>query len=186
MIKNSPLAIGVIETNSIPRGVKVIDEMVKKAEVTVVESSPICPGKYLNIISGSLSSVRSAIEHGIKTAGTFLVDTVIIPDIDDSVLKAIMRATLVKEIKSIGIIETHAMATAIEVADLVVKSADVVLVEVRLAKCLGGKSFVSFTGDIASVRSGADVGEELARSRGQLVYSVVISNPHKKLHSFIG
>ena len=186
MNKNNPLAIGVVETNSIPRGVKVIDEMVKVAEVTIVESCPICPGKYLNIVSGSLSSVKIAVEKGVKTAGTFLVDRVVIPDIHDSVLKAVMRATPLKEIKSLGIVETHAMACALEVADRVVKGANVVLVEVRLAKCLGGKSFVSFTGDIASVRSGADVGEELARSRGQLVHSVVIPNPHKKLHSFVG
>ena len=184
-MKKHSIAIGVVETNSIPRGVKVIDEMVKMSEITIVESCPICPGKYLNIVSGTLSAVRSAVDHGIKTAGTFLVDTVLIPDVDKSVLKAVMRVTPLTEIGSLGIIETHSMATALEVADIVVKSANVDLVEVRLAKCLGGKSFVSFTGGIASVRSASESGEKLARSRGQLVHSIVIPKPHKKLHTFI-
>lgn len=179
-------AIGVVETNSVPRGIKVIDDMVKMADVRVIESSPICPGKYLNIVSGPLSAVRSAVNKGKESAGTYLVDLVIIPDVHPDVLKAIMPATKASDIESVGIIETHAMATALEVADLVVKTADVTLLEVRLARCLGGKSFVSFTGNIASVRSGAEAGKDLARKRGQLLTSVVIPNPHKKLRSFVG
>jgi len=45
-------AIGVVETNSIPRGILVTDEMVKRANVTVVESCPLCPGKYVVIVAG--------------------------------------------------------------------------------------------------------------------------------------
>jgi len=180
------IAVGVLETNSIPRGIKAIDEMLKMAEITIIESCPICPGKYLNIFSGSLSFVKVAIDKGVEVAETFLVDKVIIPAIDKSVLPSLMRANPLKTIDSVGIIEIHAMATALEVADTVVKSGNVTLVEVRLAKCLGGKSFVSFTGDIGSVRSAAKTGEDLARSRGQLLHSVVIPKPHSKLHSFLG
>jgi len=96
-----------------------------------------------------------------------------------------MRNVPVPTIQALGVIETHAMATCLEVADRVAKAAAVSLVEIRLSRCLGGKSFVSFTGDIGSVRSAATVGEDLARHRGQLIHSVVIARPHQKLHRFI-
>ena len=178
-------AIGIVETNSVPRGILVTDEMVKRADVTVVESCPLCPGKYIVIVSGYVDEVRAAVDRGVEKAAAFLVDKVIIPDVHEDVMPAIMRNVPVDEIQSLAVIETHAMATCLEVADCVAKAAAVTLVEIRLSRCLGGKSFVSFTGDIGSVRSAATLGEDLARERGQLIHSVVIARPHEKLHRFI-
>ena len=178
-------AIGIVETNSVPRGILVTDEMVKRADVTVVESCPLCPGKYIVIVSGYVDEVRAAVDRGVEKAAAFLVDKVLIPDIHEDVMPAIMRNVPVDEIQSLAVIETHAMATCLEVADCVAKAAAVTLVEIRLSRCLGGKSFVSFTGDIGSVRSAATLGEDLARERGQLIHSVVIARPHEKLHRFI-
>lgn len=178
-------AIGVVETNSIPRGILVTDEMVKRASIEVIESCPLCPGKYLLVVAGTVDEVRTAVERGNEVAAAFIVDRVIIPDVHDDVLPSIMGNVAVEKIESLGVIETHAMATCLEVADRVAKAAMVRIIELRLSRCLGGKSFVSFTGDIASVRSAATIGENLARDRGQLLHSVVIARPHEKLHRFI-
>lgn len=178
-------AVGAVETNSIPRGILVTDEMVKRADVTVVDSCPLCPGKYLSIVQGHVDEVRSAVERGVQAAAAFLVDFVVIPDLHPSVLPAVARTTPVGLVAALGVIETHAMATALEVADTVAKAAATELIEVRLSRCLGGKSFVSFTGDIGSVRAAAADGERLARSRGQLVHAVVIARPHAQLHRFL-
>ncbi len=178
-------AIGIVETNSIPRGILVTDSMTKVTSVDVIESCPLCPGKYITIVSGSVDNVRTAVDKGVEAAAAFLVDSSFIASIHPSVLPAIMRAEAVEVIDALAIIETHAMASCLEVADKVAKAAEVVLIEFRLSRCLGGKSFVSFTGDIAAVRCAATVGEDFARSRGQLVHSVVIPKPHEKLHRFL-
>ena len=185
MSTNENHALGIVETNSVPRGILVTDEMIKRAHIDVVESCPMCPGKYLSMIRGPVGDVRQSVEHGVDVAGAFFVDSVVIPDIHPDVLPAMARTSSFSAIEALGIIETHAMASAVEVADRIAKHAQVYLLELRLSRCLGGKSFVAFTGDVGAVRAAGEEGEGLARERGQLVHSVVIARPHHQLHGFL-
>ena len=43
-------AIGIIELNSLALGSVVSDAMAKRAPVKILESHPICPGKFLIIV----------------------------------------------------------------------------------------------------------------------------------------
>ena len=43
-------AIGMVEFNSIARGIYAADQMVKISEVEIVTASSTCPGKYLSLI----------------------------------------------------------------------------------------------------------------------------------------
>ncbi|MEG2315070.1 MAG: BMC domain-containing protein, partial [Clostridia bacterium] len=40
------ISLGLLETNSIARGVEAGDAMLKAAEVKLVKAGPVCPGKY--------------------------------------------------------------------------------------------------------------------------------------------
>ena len=55
-------AIGMIEFKNIPTGITAADLMVKTADVDIVEAQTVCPGKYIAIITGDLSAVKSAVE----------------------------------------------------------------------------------------------------------------------------
>jgi microcompartment protein CcmL/EutN len=46
---------------------------------------------------------------------------------------------------------------------------------------LGGKAFVTLTGDVASVQSAVDAAAAVCSERGLLVNKVVIPNPRKEL-----
>ena len=46
------LAIGMVELNSIARGIETCDYMVKAAQIQLLRSSTVCPGKYLILIGG--------------------------------------------------------------------------------------------------------------------------------------
>ena len=48
----SRLAIGMVELNSIARGIETCDYMVKAAQVDLIRSSTVCPGKYMVLIAG--------------------------------------------------------------------------------------------------------------------------------------
>ena len=51
------LAIGMVELNSIARGIETCDYMVKAAQIQLLRSSTVCPGKYLILIGGETGDV---------------------------------------------------------------------------------------------------------------------------------
>ncbi len=67
-----------------------------------------------------------------------------------------------------GIIETVTAAVCIVAADAAAKTADIQLLEIRLANGLGGKSFVLMEGDVADVEASVAAGVELVTARGAL------------------
>ena len=63
-------------------------------------------------------------------------------------------------LEALGIIESFSVASLIEGADAMAKSANVQLVEVRLAMALGGKAFASVTGSVAAVTAAVEAGAQ--------------------------
>ena len=57
-------AIGMLEVNSMARGIYIADAMVKVADVDIVTSSPTCPGKYIVIVHGDVAAVETSVRHG--------------------------------------------------------------------------------------------------------------------------
>ncbi len=84
-------------------------------------------------------------------------------------------------LEALGIVESFSVASLIEAADAAVKTARIRLIEIRLAMALGGKAFVTMTGDVAAVRSAVDSAAAVCSERGLLVNKVVIPNPRKEL-----
>jgi microcompartment protein CcmL/EutN len=82
---------------------------------------------------------------------------------------------------ALGIIETFSLASAVVCADASVKVADVSLIEVRLGRGLGGKSFVTLTGDVAAVKSAIEAVRALEEAEGMIAGTVVIPSPHRDI-----
>ena len=61
------------------------------------------------------------------------------------------------------------------------KTATVDLMEIRLAMALGGKAFVTFTGEVAAVEAAVDAAAELISKKGLLVNRVVIPRPRDEI-----
>ncbi|RYD03716.1 hypothetical protein N752_18380 [Desulforamulus aquiferis] len=77
------------------------------------------------------------------------------------------------------------VATAIVTADTAAKAADVDLIEIRLGIGIGGKSFITMTGDVAAVKAAVDAGVVIASEKGMLVEKVIIPSAHKELTQWI-
>jgi len=73
------------------------------------------------------------------------------------------------------------VAALIEGADAAVKAANVQLIEIRLAMALGGKAFVTLTGDVAAVQASVDAAAQVVGQKGMLVNKVVIPHPRGEL-----
>ena len=55
------------------------------------------------------------------------------------------------------------------------------LIEVRVARGMGGKCFVTMTGEVADVTAAVEAGAHLAAEDGVLINTEVIANPHPDL-----
>jgi microcompartment protein CcmL/EutN len=171
-------SVGLVETNSIPAGIEAGDAMLKAADVELVFAQAVCAGKYIVMVSGAVAAVRAAVVAGSEIAGITLVRDMVIPNVNDQVLGAISCCSKVSNPESLGIIETFSIATAVLCADMVVKAADVELIEVRLGRGLGGKSFVLLTGDVSAVRYAVDSAVAEHKDDGMLARTAVIPSPH--------
>jgi microcompartment protein CcmL/EutN len=80
------------------------------------------------------------------------------------------------------ILESFNVTTLLQAADACAKAANVTLLEVRLAMALGGKAFVTLTGDIGSVQASVAAGRAVIAEAGVLVSAVVISRPHPDVY----
>ncbi len=174
-------AIGGIETNSVARGIEVADIMLKAAEVRLVVSNPVCPGKYIIMIAGEVAAVTASVEAGRSVAGATLVDDYIIPNIHPQITPAITGTTFPESLGAVGMIEVFSLAAAIKAGDAAVKAAAVDLIEIRLARALGGKSFVLLTGEVAAVRAAIEAGIATTKETGLLLGSTIIPSPHPEL-----
>jgi microcompartment protein CcmL/EutN len=155
--------------------------MLKAAEVELMYAAPICPGKYITIVSGEVADVESSVKRGTAAGETFLIESYVIPNISEAVLPALTGTVNVPDIEAIGIIETIAAVSSIKVGDIVVKAAQVTLLEIRLARGLGGKGEVFYTGELGAVEAAARAALESVGNAGGIVSSVVIPRPSKTL-----
>lgn len=171
-------ALGMIETNSIPAGIEAGDAMLKAADVSLVTAQAVCAGKYIVVISGDVAGVQSAQAAGTETAGLSLVDSVVIPHVHTQVIAAISASTEISVMGALGILEFYSLSSAVVCADAAVKAADVSLIEVRLGRGLGGKSFVIMTGEVAAVKASVEAARALEEAQGFLAGFAVIPSPH--------
>ena len=110
-----------------------------------------------------------------------MIDSFVIPNLHESIFPAIAGATKIEALEALGIVESFSVASLIEGADAAVKAANVQLIEIRLAMALGGKAFVTLTGDVAAVEAAVDAGAQVVGQKGLLVNKVVIPRPRPEL-----
>jgi microcompartment protein CcmL/EutN len=174
-------SIGLIELTSVASGFQVCDTMLKAANVELILSRSICSGKYMVMVRGEVGAVEAAVSAGVSQNRFSIIDSFVIPNLHESVFPAISGSTKVEALNALGILESFSVAALIEGADAAVKAADVQLIEIRLAMALGGKAFVTLTGDVASVQADIDAGAEIVGRKGMLVNKVVIPSPRPEL-----
>jgi microcompartment protein CcmL/EutN len=145
-------------------------------------ATPVHPGKYVMLYTGSVQDVRASTARGAALAGGDLVDQLVIPQIHAQVVPMIKRTGRINgTLDAVGVVETNTVASTIASADAALKTATIDLVDIRLANGLGGKSFYVLTGEVSDVKSSVAAGAKVAQERGLLAREVVIPSPHREL-----
>lgn len=174
-------AVGILELAGVAKGYLVANEIKKNTMIKLWLADPICPGHFLLIISGDVASIRMAMERAQTLAQQDeVLSQGMLANIDHGVLQVLVSPKGLPEDKALGIVETLAIAPAILAADGAVKTAQVELVELRIAGGMGGKALVCFAGDVDAV------GVALARIQhlvepSALASSVLLAAPHPEL-----
>lgn len=174
-------SIGLLELRSIPVGMQTADEMLKAANVELLVANPVCPGKFIIIISGQVGAVKSSMETGRQVAGVFLICHHTINNVHASVPAALIGTADVSRVISLGVVETLSALTAIQAADIAAKASNVSLLEVRVARGLGGKGYLMLTGEVAAVKSALNSCTTQLGDSGEITSTCVIASPHKGL-----
>ncbi|NOT35735.1 MAG: BMC domain-containing protein [Candidatus Eisenbacteria bacterium] len=177
------VSIAAIETSSIAQGAVVGDAMVKTAEVELIEARTLSPGKFWVLIGGGVAEVRAAHRRGLDAAAETRLDDLLIPQLHLDVMPALKGRVTGPDHDALGVIETLTAAATIVAADRASKTAGILLREIRLANGLGGKGFVTLSGDVASVQAAVEAGKSEAQRGGLLVRAVVIPRLHEQMKS---
>jgi microcompartment protein CcmL/EutN len=174
-------SIGLIELSSVAAGYQATDAMLKTAAVELMLARSICSGKYMAMVRGEVGAVEASVAAGVGAGKFSVIDSFVIPNLHESVFPAIGGTAKVEALEALGILESFSVAALIEGADAAVKAASVELIEIRLAMALGGKAFVTMTGDVAAVEAAIEAGAAVVGGKGMLVNKVVIPRPRPEL-----
>lgn len=174
-------AIGMIEMKTVSAGVAAADRMVKTAKVELMEAQVVCPGKYIALITGELSAVKSAVDTAQSFREEAFIDSFVLGNPHESIFPAIYGTTCVTEIQALGILETFDAASIIVAADEAAKTAIVELIELRIAKGMCGKSYLYLTGEVAAVEAAIERARSVVAAKGMYLDSSVIARPDEQI-----
>ena len=170
--------LGVAEATNISSGVRLMDMMLKAADVALVRGTPICSGRYMIHIAGN----RDAVETSINTAvasGAPLIASFVVSGISAQVVKALRQHTALPAGCALGVVEAKRAVACIAAADAAVKRAAVVIGRMTIANGINGKSFMVLGGNITSIEEAvAAAADVLGR---ELVDAVVLPRPEDQV-----
>ena len=178
-------ALGMVEYQTVSAGITATDLMIKTANVEVIQSSVVCPGKYITLLAGELSAVTAAIDAAKIQLGEKMTDSFVLGNPHADIFPAIYGGSPVENAKALGVLETFSTPAIIVAADTAAKTSDVSLVELRIARGMGGKSFMLLTGDVAAVSAAIGAAQKQLSEEGLLLDCSVIPHPDKSLWASI-
>ncbi|MHC5212758.1 MAG: BMC domain-containing protein [Planctomycetota bacterium] len=178
--------VGLLELASIAAGYETTDALRKEAAVRVLQARAVTPGKFVILFTGSVEDVSSALRRGLEIGADTLLDSLYIPNIEPTLLALVEGAAAAPgTLDAVGIIETLSVASTIRAADIAAKTASLRMVGLGLAVGIGGKSYVTFTGEVGDVTAAVEAGAADADRVGMLVRRVVIPRPHADMEEVL-
>ena len=183
---NAEPAIALLELNSVAVGTQVADAMVKRAPIEMFRVGTVQPGKYLILIGGSVAAVEESHVEGLRIGGEALTDDILLPNVHEQVYHSVAGERRANDGDALGIIETSSIPANVQAADKAVKSANVVIVEIRLGDGLGGKGITLLTGKVEDVQAAIAAGVASVGRSEIVTRSVIIPAQHAVLRRRAG
>jgi microcompartment protein CcmL/EutN len=176
-------ALGLVELRGELAGFQLLDIAIKHGGVGSAFGRPVCPGKFLVFLSGSVATVRSALAAGVASGVGMQTAPVVLSSVHADVWPALTGTTDGADGDGLAVLETYSASSAVLAADAVAKAAGVQLLRIRLASGLGGKGVVFLSGLVADLREAEVVAQRVAGDH--LLDSRVLASPHPRVWQFV-
>lgn len=178
-------AIGMVELTTVSSGFAAADQMAKAADVEILQAEVTCPGKFVALITGEISAVQASVDAAAGMFGDKVIDTFVLGNPHEAIFPAIYGTATIDKVDAMGILETYDVAAMIVAADIAAKTAIVDLMELRLAKGMCGKSYMTITGSVSAVSAAIESAKASAGDKGMFLDSQIIARPSDKLIKYI-
>lgn len=156
-----------------------LDALDKRSPVTVLYAEPITPGRYWIAFAGGEAEIEEALDAAITVSDASRIDHTYLAYAHEAVMRALCEGLVRSRPEgSVGVLELETLAATIRAADAALKCAAVSLVDMHLARGIGGKGYVVLTGALSDVEAAVEAGAEAA-GEGRLVGREVIANPER-------
>ena len=174
-------ALGLLELESIARGMVVADALVKRAAVRLARAEAVTPGKYLILFSGPVAEVEESFKAAEAAGGALIIDRLLLTQLALGVARALGgKPDAMLPTDAVGIVETHTVASAIKAADAAAKRAQIRVTSLHLAKGIGGKGYFTIAGVQADVEAALE-GAAASIEPSLLLTTEIIQRPHREL-----
>lgn len=167
IVPSSGPALAMLLLGEIPAGLRVLDALAKEAEVAVLETGTIQCGRYLVLFGGEVAPVERSWRRALQTAGSHVVDEVLLPHAEARLAPAI-RAGVIRwpaPGDTLGILQASTPPVLVGAVDAALKGAMVDLVELRLGDGLGGKAIASLWGETHDVEAALDLARAMFQAK---------------------
>ncbi len=178
-------ALALIELDSVARGLRAVDALVKRAPVTIHEANLVEPGKFLILFSGDVANVQESYRAACDVASDRLVERMLLPVVHPGLTRGLMGITDLEDPDCVGVVEGRFVAGVLEACDRSLKDADVKLCGIRVAGALGGKAYYVVRGVQHDVEAALAAGERVLSKRGTLFAIERIARPHAEFLAWL-
>lgn len=169
-------AILIVEFNDIPKGMKNLDNILKKGNIKIYRAGVTCPGKYYFIVYGDNEDINYCVKN---------LEDQIKFEVISGVSKEIIEILGKKKNKvfkdTIGIVEFFTISESVKALDMILKNVSVDIIKLVLGSSIAGKSYFVVTGDTSSIE---EIEIKLKDSVKYKSYET-INNPNNELLKFI-
>jgi len=172
-------ALALVELTSVARGYRVVDALVKKAPVKVLEANLVEPGVFLILFTGGVAEVEEAFNEAVEVAEDSLRDQMFLPLVHEAVVPALGGHQDCQEVDALGILEGRLISSTLQACDRALKDSRVALAGIRITPALGGKAFFVVHGPQHDVEAAISAATGILMERGSLVRSELIARPHE-------
>ncbi len=171
-------ALGMIEMRGAAAGLSALDSATKAAEVVVVRSELVCPGKFTALFTGQVAAVHEAVAAALACEPAAIYDHLVLGRVHPELLAGMAgRFAKGSNESALGIVETLTIASGFAAADRALKAAGVVLRNLRWGFSLGGRCFFVLEGSLSDVAAAVKTAEASAVAAGSLGGAQVIGRP---------
>jgi len=178
--KSKDPTIGFLELKGAVHGLDALDTVVKAAPIEVLRTNIVCPNKFTVLFGGELAAVSAALAAARSKVGQGIYDSCLIgrvhPLLRDG-LYGIFPRQKPGTNGALGILETLTIAAGLCAADEALKTAEVVLVDLRLGYALGGRTYFLVSGAISAVEAAMGAALQVVIDRGALGSHSLIPRP---------